>query len=417
LLLLTLICGLLAGSYPSLYLSSFNPVSVLKGLRIKSGSASMIRKGLVVLQFSISIVLIIATFIIYLQIQHVKSRELGFNKDNLLVMDVQGDMAKSFELIRQDLINTHFVENAALSDHSTIYGGNNTDGFNWQGKDPNSKVLISTRYVSPEFFATSGLHILQGRGIESGDTMYAGRINMVITESLAKIISNGNPVSSQIWFEGDTTAKANVVGVVNDFVYGDMYGKPDPVMFFFGPPQNAAVMYLRLRAKSDPAQALARIEAVMKKDNPSYPFEYKFVDDQFNNLFNTEMLMGKLSRMFAALAILISCLGLFGLAAYMAERRFKEIGIRKVLGASVGQISGLLSKDFLKLVALACVIAFPVAWWAMDSWLRNYAYRIEISWWIFAVAGFLAILIALITVSFQAIRAAIANPANSIKIE
>ncbi len=417
LLLITLICGLVAGSYPSLYLSSFNPVSVLKGLKIKTGSASLIRKGLVVLQFSISIVLIVATFIIYQQIQHVKSRELGYNKNNLLVMDVQGDMGIHFDAIRQDLINTNIVENAALSDHHTIYGGNNTDGFTWQGKDPNSKVLISTRYVSPEFFPTSGMHILDGRGIQTGDTMAAHRLNVVITTSLAKMMGEGSAVSKLIWFQGDTTTRANVVGIVNDYIYGDMYGKPDPVMFLYGPPQNATVMYIRTRPQSDPAQALAKIEAVMKKDNPLFPFEYQFVDEQFNSLFTTEMLMGKLSRVFAALAIIISCLGLFGLAAYTAERRIKEIGIRKVLGASVTRITGLLSKDFLQLVAISCIIAFPVAWWVMHTWLQHYAYRIEISWWIFFAAGFLAMLIALITVSFQAVRAAIANPVKSLKTE
>jgi putative ABC transport system permease protein len=417
LLFITVICGLVAGSYPSLYLSSFNPVSVLKGLKIKAGSASLIRKSLVVMQFSISIILIISTFIIYLQIQHVKTRDLGFNKNNLLAMDVQGEIGGHFDAIRQDLVNTGIVEDAALSDHSTLTGGNNTDGFNWEGKDPNARVLVSTRYVTPAFFSTSGLRLLEGRNIQPGDSMAMHRINMVITESLAKMLGKGSALSKLIWFGGDTSNRANVVGVVNDFLYGDMYGKPDPVMFFYGPPQNATVMYIRTRAHSDPAQALAKIAAVMKKDNPLFPFEYKFVDEQFNRLFTAEMLMGRLSRVFAALAIVISCLGLFGLAAYTAERRIKEIGIRKVLGASVTGITSLLSKDFLQLVLISCLIAFPISWWAMHQWLQHYAYRIEMSWWIFVTAGLLAMFIALLTVSFQAVRAAIANPVNSLKTE
>jgi ABC-type antimicrobial peptide transport system permease subunit len=217
--------------------------------------------------------------------------------------------------------------------------------------------------------------------------------------------------------EGDPSTKMTVVGVVNDYVYGNMYGQPDPVGFMWLPPQYASIMYVRIKPQGNTEQALAKIEAVMKKNNPAYPFEYKFVDDQFNQMFLSEMLVSKLSRVFAALAIIISCLGLFGLAAYTAERRTKEIGIRKVLGASVEGLTALLSKDFIKLVTTSCIIAFPVAWWIMQNWLQDYAYRIQISWWIFLAAGFLAILIALITVSFQAIKAAIANPVKSLRTE
>ncbi len=205
--------------------------------------------------------------------------------------------------------------------------------------------------------------------------------------------------------------------MVNDYVYGNMYGQPDPVGFMWLPPQLASVMYVRIKAKSNTEQALAKIEAAMKKANPAYPFEYKFVDDQFNQMFLSEMLVSKLSRVFAALAIIISCLGLFGLAAYTAERRTKEIGIRKVLGATAAGLAGLLSKDFLQLVFVSCLVAFPLAWWAMNKWLQGYAYRITFSWWVFVIAGFAAIFIALITVSFQAIKAAIANPVKSLRTE
>jgi ABC-type antimicrobial peptide transport system permease subunit len=196
-----------------------------------------------------------------------------------------------------------------------------------------------------------------------------------------------------------------------------MYGKPDPVMFYCLENENAFSMYLRLNPNANVETALRQIEGIIKKDNPSYPFTYQFVDDQFNKMFLNEQLVSELSRIFATLAILISCLGLFGLAAYTAERRTKEIGIRKVLGASIPGITTLLSKDFLQLVGLACIIAFPVAWWMMDSWLQNYKYRIEISWWIFLAAGLTAILIAVITISFQSIKAAIANPVESLRTE
>lgn len=421
LLVITIICGLAAGSYPSLYLSSFNPVFVLKGLKLKSGSAALIRKGLVVLQFTVSIVLIIGTIIIFQQIQHVKSRNLGFNKDNLLEISVRGDMANHFAAIKQDLINTGVAENAALSDHTTIYDGNNTDGISWSGKTPGSKVLVSGRNVTPEFFAVSGMKILEGRGLQESDSVHADgsskKINLVITQSLAKLMGKESAIGKILFNEGDPSTKLTVVGVVNDYVYGNMYGQPDPVGFMWLPPQYASIMYVRTKPQGNMEQALAKIESVMKKNNPAYPFEYRFVDDQFNQMFLSEMLVSKLSGVFAALAIIISCLGLFGLAAYTAERRTKEIGIRKVLGATAAGLAGLLSKDFLQLVFLSCIVAFPVAWLAMDKWLQNYAYRINISWWIFFVAGVLAILIALMTVSFQAIKTALANPVKSLRTE
>ncbi len=421
LLLITLICGLVAGSYPSLYLSSFNPVFVLKGIKLKTGSATFIRKGLVVLQFAISIVLIIGTIIIYQQIQHIKSRKLGFDKDNLIEMTVQGEMQKHFALIKQDLLNTGFVENVALADHETIYGGNNSDDFTWQGKPAGNKILISNRVVSPEYFSTNGIKIIEGRGLQVSDSIAATATNfnglhVVITQSLAKLMGEGSAIGKTLLGESNPADKATVVGVVNDYVYGNMYGKPDPVVFVALPSQYASVMYLKIKP-GKPEKTLAAIAAVMKKDNAAYPFNYRFVDDQFNQMFLSEMLISKLSGVFAALAIIISCLGLFGLAAYTAERRTKEIGVRKVLGASVSGIAALLSKDFLQLVFVSCLIAFPIAWWAMHNWLQNYQYRIDVSWWIFLAAGITAMLIALLTISFQAIKAAVANPVKSLRSE
>ena len=414
-----LICGFIAGSYPSLYLSSFNPVTVLKGLKIKTGNAAFIRKGLVVLQFAVSVTLIISTIIIFEQIQHVKNRNLGFNKNNLLQTDVVGDVAKNYEAIKQDLINSGTVQNMALSDHTTLYGGNNTGGLTWDGKTTTAQILISQRYVTPGFFATSGMNLLEGREIKTSDSAIVNKtINIVITETLAKLMGKGSALGKSLHFEGDNSGmRAEVVGVISDYVYGDMYGKPDPVMFFCSKPENTSLMYMRLNPAVNTATALAEIQTVLKKYNPAYPFNYVFVDDQFNSQFLSEMLISKLSRVFAALAILISCLGLFGLAAYTAERRIKEIGVRKVLGASVAGITALLSKDFVKLVAIACAVAFPAAWWIMNHWLQSYQYRIDISWWIFLVAGIAAISIALITISFQSIKAAIANPVKSLRTE
>jgi putative ABC transport system permease protein len=418
LLLITIICGLVAGSYPSLYLSSFNPVFVLKGLKLKDGSAAFIRRGLVVMQFSISIILIISTVIVFQQIQHVKSRDIGYNRSNLIEADVQGNLSGYYEPLKHDLLNSGVVENVALSNHTMLYGGNNTGGFTWPGKAPGAQILISMRYVTPSYFNTAGMKLLSGRGFVTTDSTESTNMNVIITKSFEKLMGNETAVGKIIREGGDTTGtKINVVGVTNDYVYGNMYGTPDPVMFICTSPSHTNKMYLRIKGGEHTEQALAKIETAMKKNNPAYPFNYRFVDEQFNRMFQNEALISKLSRVFAALAIVISCLGLFGLAAFTAERRTKEIGVRKVLGASVPGIAGLVSKDFLKLVAFACVVAFPTAWWIMSSWLNNYQYRIGISWWIFLAAGAAAMLIAIGTVSYQAIKAAIANPVKSLRTE
>jgi putative ABC transport system permease protein len=423
LLLITLVCGLVAGSYPSLYLSSFNPVFALKGMKLKTGGAAFIRKGLVVVQFTISIVLIIGTIIIYQQIQHIKSRDLGYNKDNLIQMKVQGDMLKNYNVIRQELVNTGMIENVALADHETISGGNNTTSFTWPGKDPNSITVISQRLVDEAFMSTTGMKLRDGRDFKKTDAIVLNKenmpadpnasINVIITESLEKLMGKGNAMGKMI---SNNNVNMKVSGIVKDYVYGDMYGQSAPVVFFYMP-EAASLMLIRTKAQNDPQDILARIETVMKRNNPAYPFQYQFVDDRFNAQFQSEMLVSKLSRVFAVLAIIISCLGLFGLAAYTAERRIKEIGIRKVLGASVEGIARLLSKDFLVLVGISCIIAFPLSWWMMYNWLQNYAYRIEISWVVFLIAGVMAIMIALITVSSQAIKAALANPVKSLRSE
>jgi ABC-type antimicrobial peptide transport system permease subunit len=286
----------------------------------------------------------------------------------------------------------------------------------WAGKAAGQDPLVSYRTVTPGFLATAGMHVAEGRDFYS-DKPETDSMHILVTESLAKMMGKGSAVGKRVWWSNNPPL--TVVGVVKDFVFGDLYGKAEPVIFFCSYNDNSDARFLYVRIKQDvPTEtAVAKMQAVLKKDNPAYPVDYKFVSDDFNAIFKSERLLGQLSRLFAVLAILISCLGLFGLSAYMAERRVKEIGIRKVLGASVTGLTGLLSKEFLQLVGLSALIAFPLAWWAMDHWLRQFAYRIGVEWWIFVAAGLVALMIAVLTVSFQSVRAAMMNPARSLRSE
>jgi ABC-type antimicrobial peptide transport system permease subunit len=408
---ITLACGILAGWYPAFYLSSFKPVEVIKGTRSKEGGATMIRKGLVVTQFTVSIVFIISTIIVYQQVKHVKSRDLGFEKENLIKMPVNGDIIKNFAPIKQDMMSSGLIENIGLNNSEVLSGGNNGSGFEWQGGTATEDVLISFRYISSGFFKTAGMEIIEGRGFN--DDIDNANNNILVTETFARLMGEGSAVGKTVRRDDDAYT---VIGVVKDYLYGDMYGTSDPVMFF-NYHDDARFLYVKSKAGIEMTETLDAMESVMNKHNPAFPFEYEFVNDSFNARFKSEKLIGSLSQIFALLAIVISCLGLFGLAAYTAEQRRKEIGVRKVLGSSVAGIVQLLSKDFMRLVLVALLIAGPLAWWTMQNWLENFAYRIEINLWVFVAAGFAAICIALLTVSFQAVKAAMANPVKSLRAE
>jgi predicted permease len=407
------VTGLLAGSYPAFYLSSFNPITVLKSIKIKtSASSGFIRQSLVVIQFCISIVLIIGTVVIYQQIQHVKTRKLGFNKNDLISISTQGKLVEHFPAVYNELKKTDLIEDAALSDYPALEIWSNTDNYSWEGKDASKNPLISIESVNEHFLSTMDMKLASGRNFYANSTIDSN--NVIINNAFAKQMGKQGHVGAIITEGG--SKRLTVTGIVNDFLYNDMYAASAP-MLLYNHTDGARFLTIRFKHDANLQDVLSKVGSIIKSNNPGYPFEYKFVDDEFDLLFKTETLTGTLAGVFASLAIFISCLGLFGLAAYTAERRIKEIGIRKVLGATVAGLTGLLSKDFLQLIGISCVIAFPIAYWAINSWLQNYQYRVTIHWWVFAIAGLLTVLIALATVSFQAIKAALSNPVKSLRNE
>ncbi|HEV2483572.1 MAG TPA: ABC transporter permease [Puia sp.] len=412
LLAITIVTGLAAGSYPAFYLSSFNPIDVLKGVRIKtSGGAVAIRKGLVITQFTASVALIIGTVIIYQQVQHIKGRDLGYSRNNLVYMDLHGSMKDHFEVLKDKLVATGYVENAAISLHDALHVYSSGTGMSWQGKDPGSVITIHSNDVSPEYVSTMHMKIISGRDFYSAPGMDS--LSVIINESLAKLMGKEGRVGG-ILTRG--TLNFRVVGIISDVVFNDVYGAGAPLVLDCFP-GNATVMALRFKPNADLSQALEKTAAVVTAASPDQPFAFRFADADFDALFINETLIGKLAGIFAVLAVLISCLGLFGLAAYTAERRVKEIGIRKVLGASVQGLTGLLLKEFVQLVIISCIAAFPLAFWVLHGWLENYQYRTPIHLWVFGLAGTLALVIAILTVSFQAVRAALASPIKALRSE
>ncbi|HXB44163.1 MAG TPA: ABC transporter permease [Puia sp.] len=409
-----LLTGIIAGSYPAFFLSSFKPVSILKGSFKKANALVTPRKVLVVLQFTFAITLIVCTIVIEQQIKYAQERESGYNKNNLVYTFLSGDIKKNYEIIKNDLLSKGIAESVSKTS-APMTAGWSDGGANWQGKDPNDRTDFNFFNTDGSIVSTAGLTLLQGRDIDLNNYP-TDSTAVILNEAAVNAMGFKNPIG-QIIDHGHWDADWHVIGVVKDFILQSPY-EPVKPMVIQGPKADwFNLMHVKLNKANSTAKSIADLEKVFKQYNPNYPFEYYFIDEQYAKKFSDEQTTGTLSLYFAGLTIFISCLGLFGLATYMAENRIKEIGVRKVLGASVASIATLLSKDFIRLVIISILIASPIAWWSMSKWLAAYNYHIDISWWIFLAAGLIAVVIAVFTVSFQAIKAAVANPVKSLRTE
>ncbi|MGC4035814.1 MAG: ABC transporter permease [Chitinophagaceae bacterium] len=408
---LLLITGFISGSYPALYLSSFNPVRVLKGSLKFTSKAVWFRKGLVVFQFALSIILITGTIVVSKQVNYIQSMNIGYDRGNLVYVPVEGDLRKKYKLFKEMLSNMPGIKDITSMSQNPTNIENGTGGVDWEGKDPNRPIEFTHAAVGYDFIKTMHSQIVQGRDFSKD--FGTDSVGYIVNEAALKIIGYKDPIGKPLTF---WRKKGTIIGVIKDFHFNSLHTAINPLVLRLE--QNASWGTVLIRTERGKTKdALASLEKVCKELNPKFPFTYQFSDEEFQKLYTSEQVVSKLSEYFAFLGIFISCMGLLGLVMFTAEQRTKEFGIRKVLGASVISLFNLLSKEFLLLVFIALLIAIPVSWFAMHKWLQDYVYSVGISAWTFIIAGVLAILIALITVSFQAIKAAVANPVKSLRTE
>ncbi len=408
----SLLCGLVAGSYPALYLSSFQPIKILKGAIKVGRQASMPRKVLVTLQFTVSVTLIIGTIIVFRQIKFAQNRPMGYESNGLVSLPMYtAEIHTHFDAVKRELTKAGAIVNMAEAGSPPTENYSSTSTVEWKDKDPNLSVDFHTISISFDYGKTIGWSFKEGRDFSKAFSTDSS--GLILNEAAVKFMGLKNPIGESIKWYG---APYKVIGVVKDLITQSPYEQIKPSIYYLDPYPGGAII-LKINPLISAGEALSKIETVFKKFNPAQPFDYQFVDEAYAKKFDNEERIGKLATFFAILAIFISCLGIFGLASFIAEQRTKEIGIRKVLGASVTNLWQMLSKDFVVLVVISCVISAPIAYYFLEEWLQKYAYRTEISWWIFVVAGVGALLITLLTVSFQAIKAALMNPVKSLKTE
>jgi putative ABC transport system permease protein len=417
LVILTLVVGVLSGSYPAFYLSAFQPVSVLKGKAGSGGKRSVFRNVLVVFQFAASVFLIAGTMIVFRQLQYIQHKDVGYNREQLLIINNIDKLGNRTETLKANLLEVRGVEKTTVTGYLPVnFYRNNESFFTSLSLDVKDMISVQKWMIDDDYLETMGMTLLAGRNFSKD--MATDTASLILNESAAKFLGDRDIIEKKLYRIVDDNTKAikefRVIGIVKDFNFSSLREPVKPLAFIFG--TNDGGMTVRLQA-SDITNSVSAIEDKWKAVAPDLPFEYSFMDADFDKLYKGERQSGTLITYFASLSILISCLGLFGLATFMAEQRTKEIGIRKVMGASVPGITALLSKDFLKLVLIAVAIAIPLAWYFTDKWLQDFAYHINIEWWIFAVASVMAFVIALMTVSVQAIKAAVQNPVNSLRSE